>query len=68
MPKYSFRFNEISMNQVWFTADDIFHAKELLRQCEDEEINISDLPLVEERNRGIQLDFCDSMLESDSIS
>jgi L-serine deaminase len=56
------------MNQVWFTADDIFHAKELLRQCEDEEINISDLPLVEERNRGIQLDFCDSMLESDSIS
>ena len=68
MPKYSFRFNEISMNQVWFTADDVIHAHELMKQCEDEKINVSDLPDAEERNRGIQMDFSVSMLESDSIS
>jgi len=56
------------MNQVWFTADDVIHAHELMKQCEDEKINVSDLPDAEERNRGIQLDFCDSMLESGSIS
>lgn len=68
MGKYTFRFDETSSNQVWFTADDIFHAKELLRQCEDQEINISDLPDAEERNRGIQLDFGVSMIEYDSNS
>ena len=68
MPKYSFRFNEVAMNQVWFTADNVVHAQELMKQCEDEEINVSDLPDAEERNRGIQMDFSVSMLESDSIS
>jgi hypothetical protein len=52
MPKYSFRFNEVTMNQVWFTADNVVHAHELMKQCEDEEINVSDLPDAEERNRG----------------
>ena len=68
MPKYSFRFNEISMNQVWVTADDVIHAHELMKQCEDDEINVSDLPDAEDRNRGIQMDFSVSMLESGSIS
>ena len=63
MGKYSFRFDEISMNQVWFTAENDEHARELLKQCEYEEINISDLPDAEERNRGIQLDFSVSMIE-----
>jgi hypothetical protein len=56
------------MNQVWFTADNVVHAHELMKQCEDEEINVSDLPDAEERSRGIQMDFSVSMLESDSIS
>jgi hypothetical protein len=68
MARYTFRFDEISSNQVWFEADDIFHAKELMQQVENEEINVSDLPRAEERNRGIQMDFSVSMLESDSIS
>jgi hypothetical protein len=62
MEKYSFRFDEVSMNQVWFTAENDEHARELLRQCENEEMNISDLPDAEERNRGIQLDFTSSWI------
>ena len=56
------------MNQVWFEADNLDHAKELMKQVENEEINVSDLPQAQERNRGIQMDFSVSMLESDSIS
>jgi hypothetical protein len=51
------------MNQVWFVAENDEHARELMKQCEDEEMNISDLPDVEEYNRGIQLDFSVSVLE-----
>ncbi len=68
MVRYTFRFNEIAMNQVWFTAENDEHARELMKQCEDDEINVSDLPDAEERNRGIQMDFSDSMLESNSTS
>ena len=68
MAIFSFRYDEVSMNQVWFEADNLDHAKELMKQVEDEEINVSDLPQAQERNRGIQMDFSVSMLESDSIS
>ena len=66
METFSFRFNEVSMNQVWFTAENIEEARELLKKCENEEINISDLPNAMERNRGIELDFSVSMLENDT--
>jgi len=66
MTIYSFRFNEVSMNQVWFEAADLEEAKELMRKCEEEEMNISDLPKAYERNRGIELDFSVSMLECDT--
>jgi hypothetical protein len=68
MAIFSFRYDEVSMNQVWFEADNLDHAKELMKQVENEEINVSDLPQAQERNRGIQMDFSVSMLESDSIS
>ncbi len=68
MARYTFRSNEISMNQVWFIAENDEHARELMQQCEDDEINVSDLPDAEERNRGIQMDFSDSLLESDPTS
>lgn len=68
MATYTFRFNEVSMNQVWFEAADENAAKALMEKVQNEDINISDLPNYQERNRGIELDFSDSMLESDSIS
>lgn len=68
MATYSFRFNEVSMNQVWFEADNVAHAHALMKQCENGDINVSDLPNAQERNRGIDIDFSVSMLESDSIS
>ena len=68
MAIFSFRYDEVSMNQVWFEADNLDHAKELMKQVENEEINVSDLPQAQERNRGIQMDFSVSILESDSIS
>ena len=65
MATYTFRFNEVSMNQVWFEAENEEAAKELMRKCENDEINISDLPNAYERNRGIDLDFSVSILETD---
>jgi hypothetical protein len=63
---FTFRFNEVSMNQVWFEAANEEEAKELMRKCEEDEMNISDLPKAFERNRGIELDFSVSMLEDDT--
>lgn len=60
---YSFRYNEVSMNQVWFEAKDDEEAKSLMKQLMEDEININDLPEVGERNRGIDLDFSVSILE-----
>jgi hypothetical protein len=60
---FTFRFNEVSMQQVWFEAANEEEAKELMRKCEEDEMNISDLPKAFERNRGIELDFSVSMLE-----
>ncbi len=54
------------MNQVWFEAKDLDEAKALMKKCENDEMNISDLPSAYERNRGIELDFSVSMLESDT--
>ena len=68
MKTYSFRFNEVSMNQVCFEAENVTQAYELMKKCENGDINISDLPNAQERNRGIDLDFSVSILESDSIS
>lgn len=51
------------MNQVWFEAENEEAAKELMRKCETDEINISDLPNAQERNRGIDLDFSVSVIE-----
>lgn len=65
MATYSFRFDEVAMNQVWFEADTEEQAKALMQKCIDDEINISDLPNASERNRGIQLDFSVSALELD---
>jgi hypothetical protein len=65
MATFTFRFNEVSMNQVWFEADDEDAAKALMEKVENDEINVSDLPKCQERNRGIQLDFTDSVLESE---
>jgi hypothetical protein len=50
------------MNQVWFKAKDDEEAKSLMQQLLDDKIEISDLPEVEERNKGIDLDFI-SLLE-----
>lgn len=66
MATYSFRFNEVSMNQVWFEAKDLNEAQALMKRCMDDEMNVSDLPNAQERNRGIELDFSVSMLETET--
>ena len=65
--QYTFRFNEISMNQVWFEAKDDEEAKSLMKKLMEDEININDLPEVSERNRGIDLDFSVSILEDETF-
>lgn len=66
MPKYSFRFNEVAENQVWFDAANLEEAQALMKKCENDDMNISDLPGAQERNRGIELDFSVSILECET--
>lgn len=66
MPKYSFRFNEVAESQVWFDAANLDEAKALMKKCEDDEMNISDLPGAQERNHGIDIDFSVSILECET--
>ena len=66
MATFNFRFNEVSMNQVWFEADNEDEAKALMQKVQDDEMNISDLPKAYERNRGIELDFSVSSLEDET--
>lgn len=66
MKTFTFRFNEVSMNQVWFSAENEEQAKALMQKVQDDEMNISDLPKAYERNRGIELDFSVSMLEDET--
>jgi hypothetical protein len=66
MAKYSFRFNEVAESQVWFDAADLDEAKALMKKCEDDEMNISDLPGAQERNHGIDIDFSVSILECET--
>lgn len=65
MPTFTFRFDEVSMNQVWFDAANLEEAQALLKKCEDDEMNISELPNAFERNRGIEVDFSVSTVEQD---
>jgi repressor of nif and glnA expression len=66
MATFNFRFNEVSMNQVWFEAANLEEAQALFKKCMEDEMNISDLPNVFEKNRGIELDFSVSMLEAET--
>lgn len=65
MPTFTFRFDEVSMNQVWFDAANLEEAQALLKKCEDDEMNISELPNAFERNRGIEVDFSVSTVEQE---
>lgn len=68
MKTYSFRFNEVSMNQVWFEASSDEEAAQLMRKLVDDEINFNDLPGKSERNRGLELDFSVANLECETDS
>lgn len=63
MPRYTFRFNVVEENQVWFDAETEEQARELLGRVENDELNISDLPNAEERNRGLTVDTTVSFIE-----
>lgn len=63
MARYTFRFNVVEENQVWFDAETEEQARELLGRVENDELNISDLPNAEERNRGLTVDTTVSFIE-----
>ena len=63
---FTFRFNEVSTNQVWFKAENEEEAKALMQKVQDDEMNVSDLPGAYERNRGIEFDFSVSILEDET--
>lgn len=65
MAKFNFCYNEISENRVWFEAKNLNHAKELLNEVMDEQLNIVDLPKWEEKNRAIWFDFDVTVLEEE---
>lgn len=63
MARFTFRFNVVEENQVWFDAETEEQARELLGRVEDDRLNISDLPNAEERNRALIVDTTVSFIE-----
>lgn len=63
MARFTFRFNVVEENQVWFDAETEEQARELLGRVEDDKLNISDLPNAEERNRALIVDTTVSFIE-----
>jgi hypothetical protein len=63
MPTYEFRYEVVESWKATFVAESIEHAKALLQQLADDEIDTDDLPEYSERNKGIESDYSNSVVE-----
>ncbi len=63
MPKYFIRFDVVEEWKGTFDADNLEHAKELVRQLKDDEIGTDELPNFDDRNSGIMLEVYEDSLE-----
>lgn len=63
MPKYFIRFDVHESWKGTFDADNMEHAKELVRQLADDEIGTGELPNFQDRNMGIDIEVFEGSLE-----
>jgi hypothetical protein len=63
MPKYFVRFDVREEWKGTFDADNLEHAKELMRQLNADEIGTDDLENFEDRNSGIFIEVYEESLE-----
>ena len=63
MPKYFVKFDVREEWKGTFDADDLEHAKELIRQLNEDEIGTDELPNFEDRNSGIFIEVYEESLE-----
>ena len=63
MPKYFIRFDVREEWKGTFDADNLEHAKELVRQWAEDEIGTDELPNFEDRNSGIFTEVYEDSLE-----
>jgi hypothetical protein len=63
MPKYFIRFDVVEEWKGTFDADNLEHAKELVRQLKEDEIGTDELPNFDDRNSGIMLEVYEDSLE-----
>jgi hypothetical protein len=63
MPKYTFYHNVEETWKASFTADSMEHAIELLEAADNGDINLSDLPDYDEKNKGLDLNVDIDSLE-----
>ena len=63
MPKYTFWHNVEETWKASFTADSMEHAEQLLEAAQDGDMNLSDLPDYDERNKGLDLNIDIASLE-----
>jgi putative SOS response-associated peptidase YedK len=55
MPTYEFWYDETNTYKAWFTADSKEHAKELIDQIEDGELEITELPDFSNSNKNYEV-------------
>jgi hypothetical protein len=63
MPKYFIRFDVREDWKGTFDADNLEHAKELVRQLAEDEIGTDELPNFDDRNMGISIEVYEDSLE-----
>lgn len=63
MPKYFIRFDVRESWKGTFDADNLEHAKELVRQLAEDEIGTDELPNFQDRNMGIDIEVYEGSLE-----
>lgn len=64
MATYSFVYEEVSVNQVFFVADSEDEAKVLFEKAINGQISVEDLPNFAEKNKWYELSFDNSELET----
>jgi SepF-like predicted cell division protein (DUF552 family) len=55
MPSYEFWYDETNTFKAWFEADNLEQAKELVSKVQDGELDITDLPEFQNKDKNYEL-------------
>lgn len=63
MATFTFWYSETYTYKTWFEADNEEHARELLRQVEDGELSVEELPQEGSKDKGYEMEIAYETLE-----